>query len=96
MSAADNYVVVWLTTTHEQPHDAWDPIVARAEVAGYSVATTPVMCVADAPAELVGDDDPDGLPVYFATRAEADTFVKLWSEPVTAVVDDVHLSCDWG
>lgn len=99
MGAADSYTVVWLATTGDAPDDVFGPIIDRTTALGYSVATTPVTCVAEAPPELVDGDDPGavmGLPVYFATRAEADTFVDLWGEHVTAVVDDVHLACDWG
>jgi hypothetical protein len=98
LSSPENYAAVWLTTTREQPADAFGPIVDRAAALGYDVGLTPVTCVDVAPVSLVGDENPGdvmGLPVYFATKAEADTFVDLWGEPVTAVLDDVHLACDW-
>jgi hypothetical protein len=96
MSSPQNYTVVWLAVSDDVA--AFEPVLARTTELGYSTATTPLRCVYAAGDESADDDGGDvlGLPLYFATRAEADTFVALWATPVVTVVDDVHLACDWG
>ncbi|GIG19841.1 hypothetical protein Cch01nite_05650 [Cellulomonas chitinilytica] len=97
MASLHSYTVVWLAVADSATGATLEPAVARAAEAGYDASKTPVVCVDPAPVELVGDgtDDVWGVPLYFATRADADTFVTLWATPVVTVVDDVRMACDW-
>lgn len=91
---------VWVRVTAFKDLPPWDadPVAAELAAVGYSVADVPVGCVVPS-LDALGIDpatDPWGLPVYFRSAQDAETFVGLWGRPVVGVVADADLSCDWG
>lgn len=93
--------VVWLSVAAEDSDiDAQlTPVTSSLSARGYEGAPVPMMCQANAVADLglAVEGDPGyafGVGVYFAARADAERFAALYDGPMLGIVDG-DFFCDY-
>jgi hypothetical protein len=84
----------WLITGPEDDIGSWDAVEADAAAVGYDVAALPIWCH-DLSFDLVDSTGKWGVPVFFATEADATRFAALWAGDDPVVVGIGHIGCDF-